>query len=398
MTRRYTSAGAVVATDDLSSPQVLLLDQVRKTGERQTVAPKGRLEPGEAPLLAAKREVAEEAGLTDTHYSAYLGQEAYTFTDNDGTPAAKIVDWFLFSTSTITTTPARDEGFVQARWLEAPAARQAASHPQFQQVLDRALAVITWRAANPLPFSRKLSYLVNQVAAEAEAVIAGHPDAGVGLCGSAARGDFIEGWSDVDFIAWNLPPTSSAATSLHEIVSEAARRHGSRASLHLADSHGGDARRLGPLYDMKMREVLRRVGLDTAVIAGATAPTPAATSELTDLAGDVGVLHEFAVARLAASHHTESEREDTARRVLSVLSSAGRLLVAHRAPEVGLRLPEVIEALRDWPGTELRSLLEDYDAYRRAGADDAAQANRLAVRVPGALVAVRSMLEESASL
>lgn len=397
MTRRYASAGAVVTTDDLSSPHVLLLDQVRKTGERQTVAPKGRLEPGEAPLHAAKREVAEEAGLTDTHYSAYLGQEAYTFTDNDGTPAAKTVDWFLFTTATTATTPARDEGFVQAHWLKAPAARQAASHPQFQQMLNRALAVITWRAAHPLPFSRKLSRLVDQVAAEAQAAIAGHPDAGVGLCGSAARGDFVEGWSDVDFIAWNLPPTSAAATALHEIVGEAAQRHGLRASLHLADGHGGDARHLGPLYDMKMRVVLRRVGLDTAVIAGA-APTPTAAPEMTDLADDLAILHEFAVARLAANHHTESEREDTARRVLSVLSSAGRLLVTREAPEVGLRLPDVVEALRNWPDTQLRSLLRDYDAYRRAGADDIEQAERLAARVPGALVGARSMIQESASL
>ncbi|MDG4807188.1 NUDIX domain-containing protein [Micromonospora sp. WMMD1120] len=397
MTRRSASAGAVVVTDDLSSPQILLLDQVRKTGERQTVAPKGQLEPGEAPLQAARREVAEEAGLTSTCYSGYLGQEAYTFTDNDGMPAAKVVDWFLFTTSTTVTTPAREEGFVQARWLEAPAARQAASHPQFQQVLDRAVAVITWRAAHPLPFSRKLSHLVDQMAAEAEAAIAGHPDAGVGLCGSAARGDFIEGWSDVDFIAWNLPPTSAAATSLQEIISDAARRHGPRASLHLADGHGAEARRLGPLYDMKMRMALRRVGLDTAVIAGA-APTFAAAPERADLAGDLAVLHDFAVARLAERHRAESEREDAARQVLSVLASAGRLLVASRAPEVGLWLPDVVEALRGGPDDELRLLLRDYDAYRRAGASDIERAERLAARVPSALVAARSMIAESAAL
>jgi hypothetical protein len=133
------------------------------------------------------------------------------------------------------------------------------------------------------------------------------------------------------------------------------------------------------------------------VIAG-VAPTLTATPEQIDLAGDLAVLHEFTVARLAGSHRTEPEREDTARRVLSVLSSAGRLLVAHRAPEVGLRLPEVVEALRDWPDTELRLLLCDYDAYRRAGASDIEQAERLAARVPSALVAARSMIEKSASL
>ncbi|MBX7269981.1 hypothetical protein KIF24_30805 [Micromonospora sp. Llam7] len=177
--------------------------------------------------------------------------------------------WFLFTTATTATTPARDEGFVRARWLDAPAARQAASHPQFQEVLDRALAVITWRAAQQQPFSQKLSHLVNEVGAEAQAAIAGHPDAGVGLWGSAARGEFVEGWSDVDSIAWNLPPTSSTVITLYKIVREATRRHGFRASLYLADNHGADARRLGPLHDTKMRAVLDRVGIETAVIAGA---------------------------------------------------------------------------------------------------------------------------------
>ncbi|MEU7931273.1 hypothetical protein [Micromonospora echinofusca] len=113
---------------------------------------------------------------------------------------------------------------------------------------------------------------------------------------------------------------------------------------------------------------------------------------------DLAVLHGFAVARLAANHRTESESQDTARRVLSVLSSAGRLLATRRAPGASLRLPDVIEALRDWPDSELKSLLQDYEAYRRAGADGTAQAEQLAARVPAALVAAKTMIEESAPI
>ncbi|MEU7756739.1 NUDIX domain-containing protein [Micromonospora sp. NPDC049171] len=392
MIRRYSSAGAVVTTDDLNAPSVLLLDQIRKTGERQTVAPKGRLEPGEAPLQAATREVTEEAGLTDTHYSAYLGQEGYTFVDNDGTTAAKTVDWFLFRASSTATTPNRDEGFVEARWLDADSARQAASHPQFQQILDRALAIIAWRSARPLPFSKDLSRLIAEVAAGAQAAVAEHPEAGVGLCGSAARGDFVDGWSDVDFIAWNLPGASSATTELEGTVTRAAHRLGLRASLHLADDKGRDARRLGDLYDMKMRAVLRRVGIDTAVIAG-TAPTHALPEE-TDLAGDIGVLHKFALLRLSRSRDSVPEREDAARRVLSVLSSAARLLVTHRRPDAPLRLPDVADALHDWPGDQLRALLHDYNAYRRAGAGNIGQAEQLAARVPSVLMESQRLAEE----
>ncbi|MEV6813181.1 NUDIX domain-containing protein [Micromonospora sp. NPDC051296] len=391
MIRRYASAGAVVTTGSLSAPDFLLLDQVRKTGERQTVAPKGRLERGEAPLRAAQREVAEEAGLADTHFSAYLGQEAYTFTDNDGAPAAKTVDWFLFTATTTATTPAEDEGFVEARWLDAPAARQAASHAQFQQVLDRALAVIAWRAARPLPFSQDLSHLVTQVAAEAQAALAGYPEAGVGLCGSAARGDFVDGWSDVDFVAWNLPATSPAATKLDETVAKVSRRYGQRASLRLADAHGRDARQRGDLYDMKMRAVLRRVGLDTAVITG-LAPASTVTAEVTDLAGDIAALREFALVRPTSGRDPASGRED-ARRVLSVLSNAARLLVTHRDPNASLRLPEVAEALRNSDG-QLSTLLSDYDAYRRAGASEIEPAERLAAHVPNALMAAQRLVEE----
>ncbi|MEV1013083.1 NUDIX domain-containing protein [Micromonospora sp. NPDC049801] len=385
MIRRYASAGAVVTTNDLGAPSILLLDQVRGNGERQTVAPKGRLEPSEAPLQAAVREVAEEAGLTGTQYGAYLGQEKYVFTDNDGSPAAKTVDWFLFTTATTTTTPARDEGFVQARWLDAPAARRAATHLEFQQILDRALAIIAWRSAGPLPFSRSLSKLVTAVATEAQAAIAGHPEAGVGLCGSAARGDFIDGWSDVNFVAWNLPATSRTAVKINGIVVEASKLHGIRASLHLTGGHAGAGRSLGALHDMTMRVALDRVGLDTAVIAGAGL-THTTTPAATNLADDIAALHHIAENGLSVRHDSSTQREDAARHVLSVLSCAARLLVVRRQPQAPLRLPEVAEALRHWPGKQLTDLLYDYDAFRRTGTRTLNQAEQLAARVPAALI------------
>lgn len=49
------------------------------------------------------------------------------------------------------------------------------------------------------------------------------------------------------------------------------RRLGLRASLHLADALGATRCAFGDPYDMKTRTVLRRVGIDTAVVAG-TAP------------------------------------------------------------------------------------------------------------------------------
>ena len=175
MTRAYASAGAVVTTDDLNHPRVLLLDQIRANGERQTVSPKGRLEPGEAPLAAATREVAEEAGVTDLHYAAYLGQQSYAFIDNDSTRAEKTVDWFLFTTPNTATAPARDEGFVAAHWVGAADARTAASHAQFGDILDRALNLLQWRATGTQPISSTVDAVVRDIAAAATGIITAAP-------------------------------------------------------------------------------------------------------------------------------------------------------------------------------------------------------------------------------
>ena len=284
MIRTYASAGAVVTTNDLQQPTVLLLDQVRKTGERQTVAPKGRLEPGEAPLLAATREVAEETGISDSRYAAYLGRDSYDFVDNDGVPATKTVDWFLFTTTDTTTSPRLEEGFVGCRWLEPSAARRSVTHAQFDTVLGHAFDILTWRSQLPLAFSPRLADFVEEVAGGASELLIREPGTGLGLCGSAARGDFVEGWSDVDFIAWGVRAGSEPATSLLRLVGQAAEHGAIRASLHFVDAASGDARRSGPLYEMKVRAVVRRIGIDVPVIAGSVPtradPTPETRADL----------------------------------------------------------------------------------------------------------------------
>jgi hypothetical protein len=62
-------------------------------------------------------------------YVAYLGQQAYRFTDNDGTPAQKSVDWFLFTTTDTTATALLAEGFVAAQWCDFPDALTARIRP-----------------------------------------------------------------------------------------------------------------------------------------------------------------------------------------------------------------------------------------------------------------------------
>ncbi|MCU0869528.1 MAG: NUDIX domain-containing protein [Burkholderiales bacterium] len=61
---RQRSAGVVVARRGVAGPWQLLLLRAFRHWD----FPKGRIEPGEAPLEAARRETREEAGLTDLDF------------------------------------------------------------------------------------------------------------------------------------------------------------------------------------------------------------------------------------------------------------------------------------------------------------------------------------------
>ncbi len=386
MTRLYASAGAIVVCADLQHPRMLLLEQIRTTGERQVVAPKGRIEPGESPLIAAAREVSEEAGLHDMRYVAYLGQEAYHFTDHDGTPAQKTVDWFLFATTDTNATPRQTEGFVTAQWHDLPDALTAASHASFHEYVRRADEIIAWRRSGPLDYSDTLSQTVWNFSRQANALLAKNPDAGVALCGSAARGDFIEGWSDLDLIAWGLEPASPPAIALRQLADELSHQAGIRISLHLSHPDRDGANGLERLHTMKLHAVLRRTHIDVPIVAGTRAASLPEVPHTANLAADIGHLRDFAYQRQAATPTSGTDRIDRARRTLAVLSSAARQTALTVDTHGLLRLPDVVATLdQHWPGTEAARLLDDYDAYRRTGAADLIRAEQLANQVPSAL-------------
>ncbi|WP_213456989.1 NUDIX domain-containing protein [Rhizomonospora bruguierae] len=390
MIRRYASAGAVVVTTDVTDPRTLLLDQTRVTGERQTVAPKGRIEPGESPLAAAVREVAEEAGLTALGYAGYLGQEAYQFTDNDGAQAAKTVDWFLLTTATTDADARAAEGFTGARWFDPDDAVRVASHPGFVTHLRRTANLIRWRQGGTLPFSATVNAVVTQVAEATQPLLHTY-GAGVAVCGSAARGDFIDGWSDIDFIGYGLPATSPAAESLAALVRDIADQHAVRASLHLADQTNRSPGTAGPLYDMKLRATLRRIGTDVALIAG-TAPetTPGAPKHI-EVNSGLAALLDFATRRLSAPATDSSSRKDRARRALSVTCSAARTLAVTIDPHTDLRLQPTADLLeRHHPDAPVVPLLRAYDSFRQHGARDLNHAEQLAERGPDA---IRDLIE-----
>jgi 8-oxo-dGTP pyrophosphatase MutT (NUDIX family) len=393
VTRQYASAGAIVVTTDLQRSRVLLLEQTRANGERQTVAPKGRMEAGEAPLAAAIREVAEEAGLDDVGYAGYLGQQAYRFTDRDGTPAAKSVDWFLLTADDSATTARLEEGFTAARWIDPDDAATVASHAEFGPYLDRAADLIAWRQQAPLPFSTKLDRAVRDVATEASAILIDCVAAGIGVCGSAARGDFVDGWSDIDLIGWGLLAGSPLIDALTVLVDEASSRHDVRISMCLADPDGHALNRAGPLYDAKLRASLGRIGIEMPVIAGVT---PAIDVQPIDVPSNLAALHQFARQRLNHPPKGAAEHRDRARRTLSVACSAARTVIIAHDPSMSLRLGTVVSVLDQlWPANEIGELLREYDAFRRAGAQSIDEAAKLAMRVPDAIAELARLVRSA---
>jgi len=68
------AAGAVVV--DPKTRQILLLHE---SDEDRWCFPKGHVEPGETLLEAARREIAEETGLSKLDFQGELGEVAYRF-------------------------------------------------------------------------------------------------------------------------------------------------------------------------------------------------------------------------------------------------------------------------------------------------------------------------------
>jgi 8-oxo-dGTP pyrophosphatase MutT (NUDIX family) len=92
--RDRSSAGGVVTRLDAEGRALVAL--VREQDYPQYVLPKGRIERGEQVEEAARREIAEEAGLTDLALLADLGQRSRLSFDRRQWITTR---YFLFSTA-----------------------------------------------------------------------------------------------------------------------------------------------------------------------------------------------------------------------------------------------------------------------------------------------------------
>ncbi|MEX2055252.1 MAG: NUDIX domain-containing protein [Candidatus Andersenbacteria bacterium] len=159
--RKELSAGGVVLRQEGSQWLVALLKTEHKRGE-VWVLPKGHVElqSGERVSDAARREVQEEAGLTDLSVKNQLGVTRFRFQVEDAL-VYKTVHYFLMITQQKTLTPQADEGLLEAAWFPIEEAIKALEYDTDQDIVQRALARVTGQAPTrvrqqrPRPRSRR---------------------------------------------------------------------------------------------------------------------------------------------------------------------------------------------------------------------------------------------------
>lgn len=111
------SAGGVVVDFADAARPVAIIARINRAGRREWCLPKGHLEGAETPADAARREVAEETGVTGD-ILAPLGRVDYWFTVS-GTRIHKVVHHFLLRATggelTIENDP--DHEAVDVAWV-----------------------------------------------------------------------------------------------------------------------------------------------------------------------------------------------------------------------------------------------------------------------------------------
>lgn len=137
--RVETSAGGVIYRWHDDVPHILLI----RDPYRQWGLPKGHLQSGETPDVAAIREAAEETGLDHL----VLGPRLHTidwFFRSRGRLIHKYCHFYLMESPSGETVPQLDEGITDCCWFPLPAALQQISYDNAREVLTRAARELGW--------------------------------------------------------------------------------------------------------------------------------------------------------------------------------------------------------------------------------------------------------------
>jgi 8-oxo-dGTP pyrophosphatase MutT (NUDIX family) len=136
--QRETSAGGVVfRRGPEGEPRFLLIrDSYRNWG-----FPKGHLKAGEPPAEAARREVAEETGLSDLVLHGPIRVIDWYFRFR-GKTIHKYCHFFLFESKQGDPVPQTEEGITDCAWYSPEDARRTISYDNARGVLEQATAMV----------------------------------------------------------------------------------------------------------------------------------------------------------------------------------------------------------------------------------------------------------------
>lgn len=136
--RRELSAGGVAVRQENGHWLVAILKTKHKRGP-VWVLPKGHVElgAGETVSNAARREVQEEAGLSELFVKEQLGVTRFSF-QAETALVKKTVHYFLMITSQVKLTPQAEEGLLEAVWQPIDKAIAMLAYDTDQQIVERA--------------------------------------------------------------------------------------------------------------------------------------------------------------------------------------------------------------------------------------------------------------------
>lgn len=141
-----TSAGGIAVRVDGGIAYAACIGRRNRAGRLEWCLPKGHIEHGETPEMAAVREVAEETGIVSDVIRA-LGTIEYWFTGADRR-VHKVVHHFLLEAhgGDITTDNDPDQEAEVARWIPVAQLTAELAFPNERKVAAAAAALLAIRS------------------------------------------------------------------------------------------------------------------------------------------------------------------------------------------------------------------------------------------------------------
>jgi 8-oxo-dGTP pyrophosphatase MutT (NUDIX family) len=103
--------------------------------------PKGKIDPGETPEIAAVREVQEETGLKEVQLGPFLQMTYHTYRHLKKGRILKPTYWYQMATPETALTPQTEESIEKAEWKSIPDFLQSKLpvYPNIRMVLESTL-------------------------------------------------------------------------------------------------------------------------------------------------------------------------------------------------------------------------------------------------------------------